>query len=82
MLSKVNVSNYFLGTNAILNYKDSYDHIQDNLNGYLLIKKNNVIIIFNYKENKMYKHNRIQIEFNNLNFIKQIDSKWWLPALV
>jgi hypothetical protein len=74
MLSKVNSSNFYLGTPAILNYKDSYDHIQDNLNGYLLIKNNNNIFMLNYKKKKMYKYNKIQIEFNHLNFIKQIDS--------
>jgi hypothetical protein len=49
--------------------------IQDNLEGYLIIKlKNNKIIMYNYYLNKFYSHNKIQIHSLNFNTIKQIDS--------
>jgi tRNA/tmRNA/rRNA uracil-C5-methylase (TrmA/RlmC/RlmD family) len=80
MLSKVCVPNN-LATNFILNFINIYDKnnliekIQDNLEGYFLIKyKNGKIIIYNYYLNKFYAHKFIQINFNDKKIIKQIDS--------
>lgn len=77
MLSKVNNSNYFLGTNEIIKYYSSIKDvliIQDNLYNSLLIKTKDNIFIYNYKNKKIYKHNRIQIYFNNSIILKQIYS--------
>jgi hypothetical protein len=76
MLSKVSRDNISFGTDNIKefsNYND-FDIIQDNSNGLLLVKNKNNIYIWNYKLHKKYNHNRIQIEFNNKYFFKQIDS--------
>ena len=60
MLSKVNSTNWLLGTNNIIKYvnyiklfdqKYSFELIQDNLYDYLLIKSDNQILLFNYKTN-------------------------------
>lgn len=77
MLSKVNYDSINYGTDEIKEYCKKYKdiiRIQDNLIDSLLIQTNNHIYIFNYKKNKIYFHNRIQIEFNNKKIIKQLDS--------
>lgn len=77
MLSKVNYDSINYGTDKIKEYCKTYNNvirIQDNLIDSLLIETNQHIYIFNYKNNKIYYHNRIQIEFNNKKIIKQIDS--------
>ena len=60
MLSKVNSTNWLLGTNNIIKYVKyikqsnqnySFELIQDNLDDYLLIKSDNQILFFNYKTN-------------------------------
>ena len=60
MLSKVNNTNWLLGTNNIIKYVKyikksninySFELIQDNLDDYLLIKSDNQILFFNYKTN-------------------------------
>lgn len=79
MLSKINKSNEFLATDNIKEYikniSDDYEIIQDNLINALLIKNNkNAIYVYNYKKNKRYNHDRIQINFNDTIFLKQIKS--------
>jgi hypothetical protein len=76
MLSKVNKDNLFLGTVNIQNYakNNKFTQIQDNLNGFLLVKNKEDTYLYNYKLNKKYKHNRIQIHFNNYVICKQIES--------
>jgi hypothetical protein len=73
MLSKVNQSSKFLGTKQLKNLK-FFDIAQDNLNGMIIFKLNNIIQIYNYIENKYYNHDRIQIIILNEIFIKHIDS--------
>ena len=60
MLSKVNSTNWLLGTNNIIKYVNeikqsnqnySFELIQDNLDDYLLIKSDNQILFYNYKTN-------------------------------
>lgn len=51
------------------------DKIQDNLDGWLLIKyRNGKIIMYNYNLNKYCLHDRIQIYHDGVRIIKQIDS--------
>ena len=88
MLTKVSLSNH-LATPNIIKFLSIYNNenrdvnkkfkqikrIQDNMNGYLLIQYvDNSIIQYNYHLNKWYSHNKIQIDFNGLKIIKQIDS--------
>ena len=76
MLSKVNKSNIFLGTTELQKlYNDTnYELAQDNLNNHIIYKLNNKNYIKNYITNKVYNHNRIQIEILGEKIIKQIDS--------
>lgn len=82
MLSKVNKSNYFLGTEQIKNYvnknPDNFVLIQDNLVDSLTIKKENKVFLYNYKTNKFYNYCKIKIYFTYKNidyiFSKSIDS--------
>ena len=77
MLSKVNYDSISYGTDRIKEYCKKYNNIiriQDNLIDSLLVETNTNIFIFNYNNNKIYFHNKIQIEFNNKKIIKQIDS--------
>ena len=76
MLSKVSKANISFGTESIKEFGkfNEFDVIQDNLNGMLLVKNKGNIYIWNLKINKKYNYNRIQIEFNNKIFFKQIDS--------
>jgi hypothetical protein len=77
MLSKIDQSNYNLGTNQIKKYIENnkeIKRIQDNLVDSLLIETNDNIYIYNYVKNKKYNHYKIQIEFNNKKIVKQIDS--------
>jgi len=80
MLSKVTNSSINLGTGQIINYVKAnpdiqIDRIQDNLTGWLLIKlKSGKIYMYNYFNNRVYLHNRIQIHFNNKICTKTIDS--------
>jgi hypothetical protein len=80
MLSKVNQSNKFMGTEIIKNYLGEYELIQDNLINILLIKKKNNLLnsydylIYDYNKKKTYKYNRISLYFNNNIIYKQIES--------
>lgn len=76
MLSKVVYSNISFGTEHIKQFgkTKSFDIIQDNLKGQLLVKDKNKIYIWNYNKNKRYNYNKIQLEFNDKIFFKQIDS--------
>ena len=76
MLSKVNKSNIFLGTTELQKlYNDTnYELAQDNLNNHIIYKLNNKNYIKNYITNKVYNHNRIQVEILGEKIIKQIDS--------
>ena len=68
ILTKVSIPNKYATTN-IQNYIKKYpehttliDKIQDDLEGYLLIKyKNGKIQMYNYYLNKFYSHNKIKI---------------------
>ena len=76
MLSKVNKTNIYLGTNELqklYNYT-KYELAQDNLNNHIIYKLNNKNYIKNYITNKVYNHNRIQVEILGEKIIKQIDS--------
>ena len=79
MLSKVNIDNWKLGTNQIIQYANkfpSFITIWDNLKDSLLIKNSlGEIFIFNYFSNIMIKNYfRIRIKILNKYFWKQIDS--------
>jgi hypothetical protein len=76
MLSKVTKDNVSFGTYEIQKFgeKNQFDVIQDNLNGLLLVKTNNIIYVYNYLINRKHDYFRIKIEFNNKFFFKQIDS--------
>lgn len=76
MLSKVNKSNIYLGTNELQKlYNDTkYELAHDNLNNHIIYKLNNKNYIKNYITNKIYNHNRIQVEILGEKIIKQIDS--------
>lgn len=76
MLSKVNKSNIYLGTNELqkLYNNTNYELAQDNLNNHIIYKLNNKNYIKNYITNKIYNHNRIQVEILGEKIIKQIDS--------
>lgn len=76
MLTKVNSFNYNLGTGQLNKYflQHNFNEALDNLNGNLLVKKNNCIYVYNYHKNKYYNHNKIQIDVNGHKFVKQIDS--------
>ena len=76
MLSKVNKSNIFLGTTELQKlYNDTnYELAQDNLNNHIIYKLNNKNYIKNYITNKIYNHNRIQVDILGEKIIKQIDS--------
>jgi hypothetical protein len=79
MLTKVSLSSLnFASSNIILFVKKHnflIDKIQDNLEGWLLIKyTNGNIQMYNYNLNKFIFHNKIQIYFNDIGIIKQIDS--------
>jgi hypothetical protein len=81
MLTKVSIPNKYATLN-IQNYVKKYPEqnslihkIQDNLNGYLIIKyKNGKILMYNYYLNRFYSHNKIKICFEDKYIIKQIDS--------
>jgi hypothetical protein len=83
MLSKVSEPNH-LTTPNIINWFEknaksnntNIERIQDNLEGYLLIKyKNNPKTkVFNYYLNRYYSHNQIQVHWNDNIILKQIDS--------
>lgn len=81
ILTKVSIPNKYASIN-IQNYIKKFpkqsmlvDKIQDNLDGYLLIKyKNGKIQMYNYYLNKFYSHNKIKICLNDRYIIKQIDS--------
>lgn len=81
MLTKVSLPNKYASSN-INNFTIKYpeqieliDKIQDNMEGYLIIKyKNENIKLYNYCLNKFYSHNKIKIVHNDINIIKQIDS--------
>lgn len=89
MLTKVSPPNH-LATNNIIKFIITHNEnekvkgkgetklikrIQDNLSGYLLIQyMDSSFIQYNYYLNKWYSHNKIQIDFNGIKIIKQIDS--------
>jgi hypothetical protein len=67
-----NIKNFF---SLYQNVSNPIVKIQDNLEGYLIIKlKNNKIMMYNYYLNRFYSHNKIQIHSLNYITIKQIDS--------
>lgn len=82
MLTKVCPPNHLATSNIIKFLSTNYDkkskqieRIQDNIDGYLLIQySDNSISQYNYYLNKWYSHNKIQIDFNGLKIIKQMDS--------
>lgn len=81
MLTKVNRYNYYLGTSNIISYISKFQEIlkndfliQDNMNGYVLVKLYDKIFLYNYNIDKYYNHNRIQIQINGCIISKQIDS--------
>lgn len=81
MLTKVSEPNHLTTSNIIKWCKenkssDNIERIQDNLEGYLLIKYkfNPIPVLFNYYLNRYYSHNLIQIHWNNSIILKQIDS--------
>jgi len=82
MLTKVCPPNHLATSNIIKFLSTNYDkkpkqvkRIQDNMKGYLLIQySDNSIFQFNYDLNKWYSYNKMQIDFNGLKIIKQIDS--------
>lgn len=74
MLSKIySYDSIYLGTDNIKKIK-KFDAIQDNMNGYLLIKNKNKTYLLNYNNKKKYLYNRIQIHFNGITIAKQIES--------
>lgn len=77
MLSKVEYSNVNFATDQIKEYckkNTNIIKIQDNLIDSLLVKTNENTYLFNYKNNKKYFYDKIQIEFNDHKIIKHIDS--------
>jgi hypothetical protein len=77
MLSKVEYSNINFATDQIKKYsknKTNIIKIQDNLKDSLLVKTKEITYLFNYKNNKTYFYDKIQIEFNGHIIIKHIDS--------
>ena len=81
MLTKVSETNHLTTFNIIKWYGENkssscVERIQDNLEGYLLIKykSNPNPILFNYYLNIYYSHNLIQVHWNNSIILKQIDS--------
>jgi hypothetical protein len=51
------------------------DKIQDNLEGYLLVKYlNGDLLMYNYYLNRFYSHNRIQVYWDGCKITKQIES--------
>lgn len=82
MLTKVCLPNHLATSNIIKFLSTNYEkkskqieRIQDNMRGYLLIQySDNSISQYNYHLNKWYSHDKIQIDFNGLKIIKQIDS--------
>jgi hypothetical protein len=77
MLSKVEYSNINFATDQIKEYcknKINIIKIQDNLKDSLLVKTKEITYLFNYKNNKTYFYDKIQIEFNGHIIIKHIDS--------
>lgn len=76
MLSKVHYNNILYATYKIKEYaKDNkFTIIQDNLYDSLLVKCDNCVFLWNYKNNKKYMYFRIKISFNSKIFFKQIDS--------
>ena len=77
MLSKVEYSNINFATDQIKEYckkNTNIIKIQDNLIDSLLVKTNETTYLFNYKNNKKYFYDKIQIEFNDRKIIKHIDS--------
>jgi hypothetical protein len=79
MLTKVSLP-YKYATSNIINYieknqENQIEKIQDNMEGYLLIKLvDKKIIMYNYYLNKYYSHDKIKINLNENYIIKQIDS--------
>lgn len=79
MLSKVSKNNYNLGTNQIKKYAENnfnWISIQDNLQGYLMIKNNNnSILIYDYVKNIEIKNIfRIRLNILDKYFWKHLDS--------
>lgn len=82
MLTKVCPPNDLATSNIIkflsTNYNEKLkkiERIQDNMRGYLLIQySDSSIFQYNYHQNKWYLHDKIQIDFNGLKIIKQINS--------
>lgn len=76
MLTKVNSYNIEYGTNQIISYSKSnyFDIIQDNLNGLLLVYKNDKTYLFDYIKGIKINFDRIPIKINDLIIWKKIES--------
>ena len=81
MLTKVSEPNHLATPNIIKWFKNNFNNdfverIQDNMEGYLIIKyKNNPNPkLFNYYLNRYYSHNLIKIHWGEKIILKQIDS--------
>ena len=81
MLTKVSYPNHLATPNIIKFYSthndkiNSIDKIQDNMEGYLIIKyKNFSTKLYNYHLDRFYLYDKIQINFNGSYIIKHIDS--------
>lgn len=80
-LTKITFENINFSTGNIYKFCKNFNNtndiskIQDNMNGYLIIKyKSNNTIIYNYNKNIFYKHNIVQIHYNDKIILKQIES--------
>ncbi len=80
MLTKVTISNYLLGTGNIISFtkSHSYDIIQDNLEGLLLVTEGANKYIYDYTNKKYIKRYgeilRIPIRINEIVIWKQLES--------
>lgn len=76
MLSKIIKGNTIFGTEPIKKFANchEFDVIQDNLNGFLLVKNNSEIYLWNYHTGHKYNYHRIKLEFGGKYFFKQIES--------
>lgn len=76
MSSKIYENNIYNETDEIRKFIsiNEFEIIQDNMNGFLLIKNKDEIYLWNYYYNKKYNYNRIPIYFNHKIIYKQINS--------
>ncbi len=76
MLTKVSYLNYKFGTPEIIKYSknNTYELIQDNLEGLLLVLEKNQVYLYNYYLGKKINYQRIPIKINEFIIWKQINS--------